>query len=146
MHESCLHRYCEAPRRNRGYYARVVFRLAEGSLGHLTQLDLTRFSKLLTEKFGLRHRLTHRRGQQAKQVFAGERIRPGGVGDDILTLTAAHGEKGRVCPPEPAVPSRQRLAERCFRGTETVVHHLIQQVLLAVPDKRSRSNDSGWRP
>ena len=29
-----------------------------------------------------------RPGQQANQVFAGERIRPGGVGDNFLTLTA----------------------------------------------------------
>ena len=45
-------------------------------------------------------------------------------------------------PPEPAVRSHQRFAERCFRGTETAVYHLIQQVSLAYPDKRSRSNHS----
>ena len=50
-------------------------------------------ARLPTEKFVLRHRLTHRRGQQEKQVFEGERIRPDGVGDDVLTLTAGRQQQ-----------------------------------------------------
>ena len=37
----------------------------------------------------------HRRGQQAKQVFAGERIRPGSIGDDVLTLRAGRHRQAR---------------------------------------------------
>ena len=40
-----------------------------------------------TQAYAPTGRAAHRRGQQAKQVFTGERFRPGG-GDDVLTLTA----------------------------------------------------------
>ena len=41
-----------------------------------------------TQAYAPTRRASHRRGQQPKQVFVGEPFRPGGLGDDVLTLTA----------------------------------------------------------
>ena len=54
-----------------------------------------------TQAYALTGRAAHRRGQQAKQVFTGERFRPGGIGDDVLTLTAAGGLSLLLFRPQP---------------------------------------------